>query len=103
MSFTQSDWLAGYIHFNTVERRKSGSKYAKNFFKLMNNSVFGKCQENMRNRIHVEMVTSKARALKLVSKPTYKNTRRIREDLCVITSGIKTLKLCKPIVVGFSI
>ena len=65
--------------------------------------MFGKSQENMRNRIRVEMVTQRARALKLVSKPMYKNTRRIRGDLCVITSGIKTLKLCKPIIVGFSI
>ena len=59
LTFIQEPWLARYIDSNTQMRAKSQSSFGKDFFKLMNNSVFGKTQEFLRNRIRVEVVNNR--------------------------------------------
>ena len=84
-------------------RSKSKSEFEKDFYKLMVNAVFGKAQENLRNRINVEVVTNRARALKLVSKPSCKRSLDVREDLTVIQNSITNICLNKPLYVAFSV
>ena len=103
LSFTQSPWLAKYIQYNTDCRSRAKSSFEKNFYKLMNNAVFGKTQENLRNRVNVEVITDKKTALKRVAKPNFKRSQTIHDDLVVIQSAITTLKLNKPIYVGLSV
>ena len=69
----------------------------------MNNSVFGKTQENLRNRINVEIVTSRKIALKRACKPTLKRSYTIHENLVVMETLIGNLVLDKPIYVGFAV
>ena len=57
LTFKQSPWLKQYIDFNTHHRSLSDSGFLKGFFKLMNSSVFGKTQENLFNRVNVEIIT----------------------------------------------
>ena len=103
LSFKQSSWLKQYIDFNTRMRSRSTSDFEKDFYKLMNNSVFGKTQENLRNRVNVEVVTNRELALKRACKPSHKKSTTIHDDLVIMQTTIKNLELNKPLYVGFSV
>ena len=97
LAFDQSPWLKQYIDFNTEMRKQSTSDFGKDFYKLMNNSVFGKTQENLRNRVNVEVITKRNVALKRVCKPSFKRSQVIHDDLVIIQSAVSNLELNKPI------
>lgn len=56
MEFDQNPWLRQYISFNTQKRMQAKNAFEKNFFKFMNNSVYGKTCENLRKRVEVRLV-----------------------------------------------
>ena len=57
LAFKQAPWLKEYIDVHTYQIPISDNGFLKDFFKLMNNSVFGKTQENLRRRVQVDLVT----------------------------------------------
>ena len=103
LEFNQSPWLRQYIDFNTEKRKNAKNAFEKDFFKLMNNSVFGKTMENIRKRVDVRLVTDEKKLLKYVSKPTYVSTKIFNENLVAVHKIKETLTLNRPAYVGMSI
>ena len=100
LQFDQSPWLKQYIDFNTQKRTNAKNSFEKDFFKLMNNSVFGKTMENIRKRVNVRLVTSKEKLLKLASKPTYVSSKIFNENLVAVHKIKETLTMKRPAYVG---
>ena len=103
LSFKQSCWLKKYIDFNTEKRSRASSEFDMDFFKLMNNSIFGKTCENIRSRVDVELVNDPKKMKKKLAKPQFKSFLIINENLTAVHSLKTCLTLNRPIYVGFSI
>ena len=103
LEFDQSPWLKKYIDYNTQKRKNAKNSFEKDFFKLMNNSVFGKTMENLRKRVDIRLVTDEKKLLKLTSKPTYVSCKIFNENLVAVHKIKETLTLNRPSYVGFCI
>ena len=103
IEFTQSRWLKPYIDFNTERRKDARSEFEKDFFKLMNNSVFGKTMENVRNHQDVKLVHNVKQFKKLTAKPNFKSFKIFTEDLTAVHMAKQDILLNKPTYVGMSI
>ena len=105
MEFDQSPWLKQYIDFNTQKRMNAKNSFEKDFFKLMNNSVFGKTMENLRKRVDVRLVSDQNKLAKLVSKPTFVSSKIFHENLVAVhkIKEVLTLEvwLCWDVYIGF--
>ena len=103
LKFDQSPWLKQYIDFNTEKRKHAKNSFEKDFFKLMNNSVFGKTMENLRKRVDVRLVTNEKKLNKLTSKPTFVSSKIFNENLMAVQIVKETLTLNRPAYVGMCI
>ena len=104
LEFDQTPWLKQYIDFNSTQKRMNAkNSFQKDFFKLMNNSVFGKTMENLRKRVDVRLVTDQKKLSKLPSKPAYVNSKIFKEDLVAVHKMKETLTLDRLAYVGMCI
>ena len=103
IKFEESAWLKPYIDLNTELRTKTKNDFEKDFFKLMNNSVFGKTMENIRNRVDIRLVTNEDQARKLISKPNYQHRTIFCENLTAIHMSKTIIFFNKPVYLGICI
>ena len=103
IEFTQSCWLKPYIDFNTERRKDAKSEFEKDFFKLMNYSVFGKTMEKVRNHQDVKLVHNAKQFKKLTAKPNFKSFKIFTEDLTAVHMAKQDILLNKPTYVGMAI
>ena len=95
--------MKSYIELNTRLRTEAKNDFEKDFFKLMNNSVFGKTMENIRNRVDVKLVNNKKKAKKLSVKPNFRHCIIFDENLVAIHMKRTKLTFNKPVYCGMAI
>ena len=103
IEFQQSRWMKAYIMLNTRLRKDAKNEFEKDFFKLMNNSVFGKTMENIRNHKDMKLVTSDKKYLKYVMKPNFKGGHPFSKHLFAVEMGKTEITMNKPVYLGQAI
>ena len=83
---------------NTELRKNVKNEFERNFFKLMNNSVFGKTMENVRNHRDIKLVTSDKRRKRLISEPNYHSHNKFSDHLIAIE-----IIMTKPLYLGMTL
>ena len=103
ISFNQSSWMEPYIRKNTELRKTAANSFEKDFFKLMNNSVFGKTIENIRKRQNVFLVDNREKASKLTCRPNFERATIFDRNLLAIHLKKTEVYFNKPVYVGQAI
>ena len=88
---------------NTRLRRDAKNEFEKEFFKLMNNSMFGNTMENIRNHKHMKLVTSDKKYLKYIMKSNFKDGHPFSKHLFAVEMGKTKIKMSKPVCLGQAI
>lgn len=102
LMFIEKPWLKPYIDLNTRMRPETNTKFEKNFFKLMNDSVFGKTMEDIGKRVNVKLMSEKADFKKWTARGAYKNSKvfisdDVKEEYFAALNMMKaTVRLEKP-------
>ena len=95
--FRQEEWLKPYIEMNIKSRMQAKNDFDKDFFKLVNNSVFGKTMENVRKHRDIKIVTTDKRRSMLASEPNYHSAIYISKELLIMEMKKVEVKINKPI------
>ena len=103
LSFKQSPWMEPYIRKNTELRKAADNSFEKDFFKLMNNSVFGKTIENIRKRQNIFLVDNRKTALNLSKRPNFERVTIFDKNLIAAHMKKTEIYFNKPVYVGQAI
>ena len=103
IQFNQEAGLKEYVDMNTELRKQAVHDFEKGFFKLMNNSGFGKTMEKVRKHRDIKLVTTDKRRNQLMSEPNYHTAKWFSENLLAIEMKKIKLKMNKPVYLGLSI
>ena len=100
IEFKQLAWMKEYIDFNTKLRIAAKNDFEKDFYKLMNNAVFGKTMENIRKHRNIKLITSREAYLKAVMKPNFKSGVLFGTNLMGCEMGKIKVVMNKPVYLG---
>ena len=103
ISFYQSSSMEPYIRKNTELRKTAANSFEKDFFKLMNNSVFGKTIENIRKRQNIFLIDNRKKAAKLTSRPNFDRATIFDKNLIAVHMKKTEVYFNKPVYVGQAI
>ena len=105
LEFEQECWMEPYIRMNTEFRKKAKNDFETDFYKLMNNSVFGKTMENLWKCVDIKIVCSDEtnKIKKLVASLLYARHVIFSNDMVGIEMRKSNLLLNKPVYTGMTI
>ena len=105
INFIQSPRLAKNIKYNTEQRKKAKTEFEKHFYKLMNNSFYGKTIENIRQRLNLDLIDKSDihRIPNRQSKLSFDDKIAEYEKFNLYSFNKETIKFTKPIYVGFCV
>ncbi|KAF0702093.1 Uncharacterized protein FWK35_00033771, partial [Aphis craccivora] len=103
LEFSRSPWLKDYIDFNTNLRSKAKNEFKKEYFKLMNNSVYGRTMMNVRNHVDIKLCTRKQQVDRLIVKPNFDRRTIFTEKLEAIHMKKSEIKFKQPIYIGMCV
>ena len=102
ISFNQDEWLKPYIETNNKIRTGAKNDFEKDFFKLLNNTVFGKTMENVRKYKDIKLVTTETTRNSLVVESNYYSTKHFTEKLLAIEMKKTQITMNKHFYLGLS-
>lgn len=109
LKFKQTNWLQKYIDLNTTLRTSAKTDFEKDFYKLMNNAVFGKTMENIEKRVDVKLLTNWTNhghikgIQSYIARPEFHSISIFSESLAAVQLKKTKLIYNKPIYLGFCI
>ena len=81
IEFSQSLWLSRYIEFSTAKHANATKTFEKDLFKLMNNAVYGKTMENVRNHRDFKIKQIDELLQKHIKNPALFNIKEIGDNI----------------------
>ena len=93
--------MAPYIHKNNTFRQQATTPFEKDFFKLLNNSIFGKSIQNNRKQRDVRIITTDEKLMKIQAKPHLKRWEIVEEKLVLVELKRPVIKPDRPLYIGF--
>ncbi|XP_064653079.1 uncharacterized protein LOC135503432 [Lineus longissimus] len=103
ISYEESNFLKEYIDLNTSQRANAKNDFEKDFFKLMNNAIFGKTMESVRRRKDITLATTVNQLRNLVNSNNYRSHKIFCKDLVMVERQKAEVYLNKPIFMGQAI
>ena len=100
ISFRQDYVFKSYIDSNTAKRAASTTSFAKSYYKLKNNSLYGKTVENIRKRKNLRLCNTPKKLITYASKPTFKSSIAITENLVAAILAKDAICLNRPVYIG---
>ena len=101
--FKQSRWLASYISKNTEYRKLSKSTFEKDFFKLLNNSLYGKLMQNLRKQCTVHFVSKMVAAEKQLCKHTCLRWTMINDTFSTVQQRVHSIYWNRCTIIGLTV
>jgi len=103
IKFLQSSWLAGYIRKNQEMRAQASNDEEADFYKLMNNSLYGKTVENLKKRTNIKLVQDIKKLQELINKPHLLDVRVFSEELAAVELQKTQLRIDRQFYIGFTV
>ena len=100
VSFSQAPIFKSYVDYNTQKRALTNEKFKKDYYKLKNNSLYGKTVENVRKRKNIRLCNSDKKLLTYASKPTFRKSIDICDNLVAALMIKENIILDKPVFIG---
>ena len=98
--FKQAPFFKSYIDGNSAKRQAAANDFEKDYYKLKNNSLFGKTMENIRNRMDFRLCQTEQRLTMYSSRPSFAGSIIFNENLVGVHVQKETIEMCKPLYIG---